>query len=157
MVRRALALGVALLALVAAGFLWTRDRPVAMATLPPQPPAAAADADEVEAAEPHTGLIAPRSDVTPAQREARRFGRYDKDRDDRISRDEYLANRRKAFAKLDRNGDGKLSFDEYTVKTVEKFTRADRNGDGALAATEFATTAVVRKVKAPAPCVPEGN
>lgn len=157
MVRRALALGVALLALVAAGFVWTRDRPVAMATLPP-PPAATADADDAETPEPRIGLIAPRSDVTPAQREARRFGRYDKDHDNRVSRDEYLANRRKAFAKLDRNGDGKLSFDEYTVKTVEKFTRADRNGDGALAATEFATTAVVRKVKvAPPPCVPEGN
>ena len=156
--RRVLALGVALLALVAAGFLWTRDRPVAMATLPPQPAAVTAGPEEVEAPEPRVGLIAPRGDVTPAQREARRFGRYDKNHDDRVSRDEYLANRRKAFAKLDKNGDGKLSFDEYTVKTVEKFTKADRNGDGALAATEFATTAAVRKAKAtPPPCVPEGN
>ncbi len=147
--RRALALGVALLALVAAGFLWTRDRPVALAALPP--PAAAEDSD-TDAAEPPAGLIAPQSNVTPAEREARRFGRYDKDDDARISRDEYLANRKKAFARLDRNGDGRLGFDEYAASTVAKFSRADRNGDGTLAAPEFATTAAKRKAKPACAC-----
>ncbi len=41
-------------------------------------------------------LVAPASSVTPADREARRFGRYDKDRDAKISRDEYLAARIKS-------------------------------------------------------------
>ncbi len=154
--RRALALGVALFALVAAGFLWTRDRPVALATVRP-PPVAAEPEAEAESPEPAAGLIAPRSDVTPAEREARRFGRYDKDHDARISREEFLASRRKAFAKLDTNGNGKLEFDEYSAASVKKFGTADRNGDGVLVAAEFATTARKVKAKVAPPCLPEGN
>ncbi|WP_426163342.1 histidine kinase [Sandarakinorhabdus sp. DWP1-3-1] len=150
--RRALALGVALLALVAAGFLWTRDRPVALAALPPPPAVEDSDSE----AEPGA-LTAPRSDVTPAEREARRFARVDKDRDDRVSRDEYLATRKKAFARLDSNGDGRVSFEEYAARTVEKFARADRDGDGALAAPEFATTAVKRKPKPACRCPAGGG
>ena len=134
--RRFLALGVALLALVAAGFLWTRDRPVAVATEVAMP---VAEAGDVEAE-----LVAPVSSVTPEQREARRFARYDKDKDGRVEREEYLANRKKAFARLDADGDGRLGFDEYAAATVKKFGRADRDGDGGLAAPEFAATAVKR-------------
>ncbi len=65
--RRMPALGLALLALVAAGFLWTRDRPVAVAGEMPMPLAAAEDADA------DAPLVARRSNVTPADREARRF------------------------------------------------------------------------------------
>ena len=138
--RRWLALGVALLALVAAGFLWTRDVPVATASEAALP-AAAAPADD------DGPLEAPASRVTDADREARRFGRYDKDDDARIDRDEYLVNRKKAFARLDVNGDGKVGFDEYAAATNARFGKADRNGDGALAAKEFASTAVKRKAK----------
>lgn len=64
--RRFLAFAVGLLALVAAGFLWTRDRPVAVATevasLPPVQPDAEDDARP---------LVAPVSSVTLADREAR--------------------------------------------------------------------------------------
>lgn len=151
MIRRWLSLGVSLIALIAAGFFWTRDRPVAAAYQAPSVAEAVAAEPESEA-EP---LTAPVSMVTPAEREARRFGRYDKDRDDRISRDEYLANRKKAFAKLDLNGDGKLNFDEYSAATVKKFGKADLNGDGVLAAKEFATTAIKKKSKVAVPCVPE--
>ena len=135
--RRFLALGIALTALIAAGFLWTRDRPVALASAPPPPPAVEHDAEE----EP---LVAPSANVTPADREARRFGRYDKDKDARVSRDEYLAARQKAFAKLDANGDGRLGFDEYAVVTVTRFEEADGDKDGVLVADEFAKTAVKR-------------
>lgn len=137
--RRFLALGVALLALIAAGFLWTRDRPVAVATEASMP---AADADEDAVPEK---LIAPRSNVTPAEREARRFARYDRDRDAKVSRDEYLASRRKAFARLDKNGNGGLEFDEYSAATVKKFGKADRDGDGGLEPEEFVTTAAKRR------------
>ncbi|GGE07924.1 hypothetical protein GCM10011529_12920 [Polymorphobacter glacialis] len=146
--RRFLALGLALVALIAAGFLWTRDTPTAIAT-EAAPPAETAD-------EPETVLVAPASNVTPADREARRFGRYDKDSDAAIDESEYLANRRKSFGRLDLNSDGRLDFAEYTAATMKKFKRADRNGDGTLAATEFAATAVKRRAKAaPPPCVPE--
>lgn len=135
--RRFAGLGLALLALIAAGFLWTRDRPVAVATEAPRllAPAVA----------PEPELVAPVSRTGPVDRERRRFNRYDKDRDDRITRDEYLASRRKAFAKLDRNGDGRVDFDEYAARTGEKFAKADGDGDGVLVASEFATTAIKRR------------
>jgi len=138
--RRMLALGVAVLALVAAGFLWTRDTPVASAGEAPRLNAGATTQDDGP-------LSAPASSLTDADREARRFGRYDKDGDTRISSAEYLVNRKKAFAKLDVNGDGQVSFDEYAAATVKKFAKADRNGDGSLATKEFAATAVKRKAK----------
>lgn len=134
--RRFLALAVALVALVVAGFLWTRDTPVAVAT--EAAPAPEADDDDAP-------LVAPVSNVTAADREARRFGRYDKDRDAAVSRDEYLASRRKAYAKLDTDGDGKLGFEEYSAATVKKFAKADRDGNGALKADEFASTAPKRR------------
>lgn len=87
-------------------------------------------------------------------REERRFGRYDKDRDGRITRDEYLASRRKAFAKLDTNGDGRLSFEEYAVATATKFAKADGDRSGVLNAAEFATTRVARKAPATPKCPP---
>lgn len=92
---------------------------------------------------------APLPDTAPAAtdltREQRRFGRYDKDRDGGVTRDEYLAQRRKAYAKLDADGDGRLSFDEWAVKATTKFAGADRDRSGTMSATEFATTAVKRK------------
>jgi hypothetical protein len=136
--RRVLAIAIALVALVAAGFFWMRDTPVAVAIEAP-PPAAAADPED------EAPLVAPVSNVTPEQREARRFARYDKDKDAAISRDEYLASRQKAFAKLDANGDGKLAFDEYARATIKKFGTADRDADGTLDAGEFATTAAKRR------------
>ena len=143
--RRFLALAVALLALVGAGLLWTRDRPAAVAT-EAVAPVAAADPEEEPA------LVAPASSVTPADREARRFGRYDKDRDAAISRDEYLASRKKAFARLDTDGDGKLGFDEYAAATVKKFGKADRDGNGTLDADEFSTTAPKRRATPACSC-----
>ncbi|GGI93475.1 hypothetical protein GCM10007973_32220 [Polymorphobacter multimanifer] len=146
--RRLMALGLAFVALLAAGFVWTRDRPVAVAQTS-LPPAAEEEAD----APP---MKAPRAEITPEQRELRRFDRYDKDRDERISRDEYLANRRKAFARADANGDGRLDFEEFAVVTSRRFAKADRDGDRALDGREFATTAVKRKPKAACKCEEEG-
>lgn len=143
--RRFLALAIALVALVAAGFLWTRDRPVAVATEAPAP--AAVEGDE----EPP--LVAPVSSVTPGQREARRFARYDRDKNAAISRDEYLASRHKAFAKIDTDGDGQLSFDEYAAATAKKFATADRDADGALSAAEFGSTAPTRRATPACKCI----
>lgn len=86
-------------------------------------------------------------------REQRRFGRLDKDKNGSITREEYLAARRKAFAKLDTNGDGRLDFDEWAIKATTKFAGADKDKSGELTATEFATTAVVRKARPKAKCV----
>lgn len=143
--RRVLAIAIALVALVAAGFFWTRDTPVAVA-IEAAPPAASSDDD--------APLVAPASNVTPEQREARRFSRYDKDNDAAISRTEYLASRQKAFAKLDVDDDGRLSFDEYATATIKKFGTADRDADGALDAGEFASTAPKRREAPACDCKP---
>jgi hypothetical protein len=79
--------------------------------------------------------------ATAKTREQKRFDRYDKDRNDGITREEYLLSRRKAFAKLDANGDGKLGFDEWALKTTTKFADADKDKSGVLTRAEFVTTA----------------
>ncbi len=84
-------------------------------------------------------------EATDRTREEKRFNRYDKDRDGKIMRDEYLASRRKAYAKLDTNHDGTLQFDEWAAKAETKFASADADHNGAMTAAEFATTAVKRK------------
>ncbi|WP_374944350.1 EF-hand domain-containing protein [Sphingomonas sp.] len=99
-------------------------------------------------------LPATMPEASAKTREEKRFGRYDKDRDGKITRDEYLVSRRKAYAKLDVDHDGKLSFDEWSAKTLGKFATADRDKSGAMSAGEFATTAVVRKTKAVVKCPP---
>lgn len=87
-------------------------------------------------------------------REAKRFNRYDKAKNGTITRDNYIANRRKVFAKLDVNHDGVLSFEEYSVKAIAKFDTADTKHDGKLTPVEFATTAVKRKPPTKAVCPP---
>ncbi|PZO75516.1 MAG: histidine kinase [Sphingomonas hengshuiensis] len=135
------------LALVAAGlFLFRSD--AAIERLPP-PPVATAAAGQGADADPGDPPAA-----TPRTREQKRFDRYDKDRDGRITRDEYLASRRKAYAKLDTNGDGRLSFDEWAARTTTKFATADKGRDGALDAAEFATTAVKHAPRKRVACPP---
>lgn len=97
---------------------------------------------------------APPPAASEQTREEKRFARYDKDRNGKVGRGEYLISRQKAFARIDTDGDGRLSFDEYAVKAAVKFAGADRDRDGALTAPEFATTRVVRKSK-PRPDCPQ--
>ncbi len=140
--------GVAALLLVAAGVFWFTTRaenersPAPLAALP---------AAETAAQEPLPDTV-PEAD--PKTREQRRFGRYDKDEDGRITRAEMLVPRRKAFAKLDTNGDGVLSFDEWAERTTTRFDGADANRDGALTPAEFATTAPKRRAKPRCACPP---
>jgi hypothetical protein len=60
-------------------------------------------------------------------REERRFGRADKNKDGKIEGEEVLGARRKAFAKLDSNNNGSLSFEEWAAKTITKFQGADKD------------------------------
>ncbi|MGO1303936.1 EF-hand domain-containing protein [Sphingomonas parapaucimobilis] len=144
---RYLAGGLGTLILVGAGlFLWG-SRPD---TPSPLPAASAATAASPQTAEDD----APLPEASARTREQKRFDRYDKDRDGKITREEYLAARRKAYAKLDRDGDGKLSFDEWAIKATTKFATADRDKSGAMNATEFATTAVKRRPAVPRGCPP---
>jgi len=142
--------GLAVVLLLIAALLWHRSAP-STAALQLGTPASAQIAASGVANGP---LVAPLSDVTPADREAKRFTRGDKDKDGVISREEYLANRRKAFAKLDLDHDGKLSFDEYSAKAITKFATADSDHDGKLKPVEFATTAAKRNPRTRPICPP---
>lgn len=86
------------------------------------------------------GLPSP-PEAAPKSREEKRFNRYDKDRDEAITRLELMASRTKDFKKLDTDGNNLLSFEEWAVKTSEKFAGADADKNGRLTRTEFATTA----------------
>ncbi|MES3152975.1 histidine kinase [Sphingomonas faeni] len=141
--------GTAVIALIVAGFMFfsgnARPRPV----LPSQP-IAQANGTSV----PNVPLPDAAPEATDKTREQKRFDRYDKDRDAKITRKEYLIQRRKAYARLDVDGDGKLSFDEWAVKATTKFADADRDKSGTMTAPEFATTAVKRKGPARVNCPP---
>ena len=146
---RYLAGGAAALAMVGAGALVFGSHNNPAPLLAAQPAMHASVDDQSDPPLPDTAPAA-----LPATREQKRFNRYDKDRDGRITRDEYLMQRRKAFAKLDADHDGRLSFDEWAFKATTKFASADRDKSGAMTATEFATTAVKRKTPSRAKCPP---
>lgn len=141
--------GVAALLLVAAGVLLFKSPARSDTMLPAAPPVAAVTGGEMQEALPDSV-----PEASPKTREEKRFNRYDKDRNALITRDEYLASRRKAYARLDADRDGRLSFDEWAVKTAGKFAAADKDKSGTMNATEFTTTAPKRKAKARTPCPP---
>ena len=113
-------------------------------------PASSAQAATSDAVEPPPA-------ASEKTREEKRFGRYDKDKDGKVSREEFLAARRKAWTKLDVNGDGKLDFNEWSVKTSERFANADGDKSATLTAEEFVNTRIARKAARAAPCVPESE
>ena len=146
---RYLAGGVAVIALIVAGFMVFSGKARPGPLLPPQPVSQAGGAAVANDPLPNAA-----PEATDKTREQKRFDRYDKDRDEKITREEYLVQRRKAYARLDVDGDGKLSFDEWAVKATTKFADADRDKSGTMTAPEFATTAVKRKGPARVNCPP---
>lgn len=144
--------GAATLLMIAVGLMIfnaraRNDTGVASAPLAAMPAQTAAS----DTPEPLPDTVPEASDRT---REQKRFDRYDKDRDGKVTRDEYLVSRRKAYAKLDRNGDGVLQFDEWAAKAQAKFAKADADRSSAMNAAEFATTAVKRKPARRVNCAP---
>lgn len=133
------------LLLCGAGLFWWTSTPEPSPLLSAIQPAARA-----------TGVAedAPPPQAEERTREEKRFDRYDKDRNQAITAEEYLGSRRKAYAKLDSNGDGRLSFEEWAKKTTDKFGKADADSSRTLSRTEFATTRVVRKTPARRDCPP---
>ena len=69
--------------------------------------------------------------------EQKRFNRFDKNHDGRITRNEMLSTRVAAFKKLDVNHDNLLTFEEWAVKTANRFKEVDRNGDGIITRDEL--------------------
>lgn len=142
-----------LLMLAAGLFFWVgaqgQDTTIPDAPPPPEP----------ETLEPG-GLPMPASDApvlgppppTPpkaykASREERRFNRYDRNRDEIITRLELMSSRTKAFKQLDKDGNNLLSFEEWAATTGQKFAGADKDEDGKLTRAEFRTTRPQRSPK----------
>jgi hypothetical protein len=149
----------AALLLVSAGLFWWQGRAEVEDAAPP--PELALEAQDGEGADDPDAL--PTADVSGLQgpappeaselsREEKRFFRYDRDRDRRITRNEMLATRTAAFRKLDKDGNNLLTFEEWAVSTVDKFDKADANGDLWLSQSEFATTRPKRNAKPKCRC-----
>jgi hypothetical protein len=133
------------------GLFWLQGRAqVERGAPPPEPPAAtptglpSADVAGLRGPEP--------PEASELTREQQRFFRYDRNRDQRITREEMLSTRTAAFRALDKDGNNLLTFEEWAVTTVDRFEKADANGDGELTAAEFATTAPAPRASATPRC-----
>jgi hypothetical protein len=126
--------------LLGVGLFWLQGRAeVERGAPPPAPPAVvptglpSADIAGLRGPEP--------PEATELTREQQRFFRYDRNRDQRITREEMLSSRTDGFRRLDKDGNNLLTFEEWAVTTAERFDTADADGDRELTAAEFATTA----------------
>ena len=82
----------------------------------------------------------PPPEAPKASREEVRFNRYDRNRDELVSRLEMMGSRTKAFKALDSDGNNLLTFEEWAAGTGQRFAGADRNKDQLLTRKEFAQT-----------------
>ncbi|MEO9600678.1 hypothetical protein [Parasphingorhabdus sp.] len=133
-----------MLMMTAGLFVWIgaqgQDIPIPAAPPPPEQvepeglPEAVLDAETLGAAPP-----------TPPKayklsREEVRFNRYDRNRDEIITRLEMMSSRTDSFRKLDKDGNNLLTFEEWAVATSDRFAGADGDGNNQLTRTEFRTT-----------------
>ena len=135
------AFGALVLATIAV--VWMQGRAQVEEAAPPPDP------EELEQVEDPDAL--PTADVSDMQgpappeaseltREQRRFFRYDRNRDLKITRTEMLSSRTAAFRRLDVDGNNLLTFEEWAVATSNRFAGMDGNGDQELTPAEFATS-----------------
>ena len=137
------------LVLVAIGLFWWQGRAEVERGAPP--PVAPTVAETGLPTADAAGLVGPAPpEATELTREQQRFGRYDRDRDGRVSRNEMLSTRTEAFRKLDKDRNNLLTFEEWAVTTVDRFERADGDDNGRLTPREFAATAPKPATKTPA-------
>ena len=142
------------LVLVGVGIFWWQGRAeVEEGAPPPLPEPIETPAEDVLPEADVAGLAGPAPpEATELTREQRRFFRYDRNRDLKITRREMLSSRTDAFRKLDKDGNNLLTFEEWAVATAQRFDGADADGDKVLTQAEFATTAPKRKPKKRCSC-----
>lgn len=128
------------LVLFGVGLFWLQGRAEVEEGAPP-PVAPSIEPTGIPSADV-SGLEGPAPpEATELSREQRRFFRYDRNRDLKITREEMLSTRTDAFRALDVDGNNLLTFEEWAVTTAARFDGADTNGDRELTQVEFATTA----------------
>lgn len=139
--------------MVSVGLFWLQGRAEVEKAAPPPEAVSNPPAPQGLPSADIKGLIGPEPpEATELTREQRRFGRYDRDRDGRVTRVEMLSTRTPGFRELDKDGNNLLTFEEWAVTTAERFEGADADGDGELTPAEFATTAPKRKPKPACEC-----
>lgn len=150
---RLILVAVMALALVGLGLFWLQGRAeVERGAPPPTTAPASAEPTELPSADV-AGMVGPAPpEATELTKEQQRFGRYDRDRDGRITRNEMLSSRTDAFRKLDRDGNNLLTFEEWAVATVNRFEGADGDRDNALTPAEFVATKPKRSAKPACRC-----
>lgn len=126
--------------------IWAAPEPLIPKAPPELPvplelPKAGADAPAFGAPPPEPPKAAKLS------REEMRFNRYDRNRDELVSRIEMMSSRTRDFKKLDSDGNNLLSFEEWAAATAERFASADTNRDNLLTRKEFLGTRPKRVAK----------
>ena len=146
--------GVASALLLTGGlFMWEGYTQIAEEEVLPEPPPGLPAVPMAGANAPKRGLAPPALPAAKeASREERRFNRFDRDRNDKISRVELMSSRTAAFRKLDKDGNNLLTFEEWAAATGARFAGADGDKSGDLTRVEFATTAPKRAVKPKCNC-----
>jgi len=142
------------LLLVAAGAFWWQGRAeTQVGSLPPDPEVTGSSPPTAVPSADVTGLrgLAP-PEASEMSREQKRFARYDRNNDSRITRNELMASRTEAFRKLDTDGNNLLTFEEWAVATGNRFKAADANGDLWLSPREFASTKPKPQIKPKCGC-----
>ena len=145
------------IALLGIGLFWWQGRaevergapppeslPVQVATVAGEPSLPMAETSDLRGPAP--------PEASELSREQRRFFRYDRNRNWKISRAEMLSSRTEAFKKLDVDGNNLLTFEEWAVATAKRFDGADANGDRELTPSEFATTRPKRRSRPACSC-----
>lgn len=132
------------LLMVGIGLFWLQGRAQVEEGAPPPAPStqpSQADPEDLPVAD-ISGLDGPAPpESTELTREERRFFRYDRNRDRKITRNEMLSTRTDAFRDLDTDGNNLLTFEEWAITTSTRFAEMDANGNQELTPAEFATSA----------------
>ena len=145
------------LTLTGLGLFWWQGRAeVERGAPPPEPLVIEAVEDFADPSLPEAvtaDLVGPAPpEASELSKEQRRFFRYDRNRNWKISRNEMLSSRTDAFKKLDKDGNNLLTFEEWAVATAQRFDKADANRDLELTPSEFASTRPKRRAKPACKC-----
>lgn len=132
------------LIMVGLGLFWMQGRAQVEEGAPPPDPEVIEPVEDPDAlpsadAADLTGPEPPES--SELTREQRRFFRYDRNRDLKITRNEMLSTRSDAFRRLDTDGNNLLTFEEWAITTSTRFGEMDGNANNELTQAEFATSA----------------
>ena len=141
--QRVLIGGVATLFMAGGGLLVWQSMANQPSLIPASPPPASiSDRLPIAGSDaPAFGLAPPTPPEAPkASREEMRFNRYDRNKDELVSRLEMMGSRTKAFKSLDNDGNNLLTFEEWAAATGQRFASADGNKDQLLTRKEFART-----------------